>query len=106
MHKLRPLTVTVLALAGALGFAASVSSATSPVPPANGVSPAAALQKLLEGNKRFVAGKSTVASQSTIPVRQALAQGQKPFAIVLACSDSRVAPEILFDQGLGSLFVV
>ncbi|HEV2695871.1 MAG TPA: carbonic anhydrase [Verrucomicrobiae bacterium] len=64
-----------------------------------------ALQKLLEGNARFVAGQ-TVHPDQTVERRQALAGGQNPFAIVLTCSDSRVAPELVFDQGLGDLFVI
>jgi len=64
-----------------------------------------ALQRLLEGNARFVAGQSSHPDQSN-ERRAALAGGQSPFAIVLTCSDSRVAPELFFDQGLGDLFVI
>ena len=64
-----------------------------------------ALRKLKEGNTRFVTGnlsnKDTYADD-----REKLCQGQHPFSVVLCCSDSRVAPEILFDQGLGDLFVI
>lgn len=64
-----------------------------------------ALDRLRAGNQRFVAG--TPESHSDIVQRrQEVARGQQPFATVLACADSRVAPEILFDQGLGQLFVV
>lgn len=64
-----------------------------------------ALIELMEGNKRFVN------SQKKGPRRQArcreeAAAGQTPFAAILACADSRVAPEIIFDQGIGDLFVV
>ena len=64
----------------------------------------AALQRLREGNRRFVADKS----ESLIgPRRRAeLAAGQEPFAAILGCSDSRVPVEIVFDQGLGDLFVI
>ena len=69
------------------------------------LTPDQALNKLLEGNARFVAGTASHPDQS--PERRAeLASGQSPFAIVLTCSDSRVAPEIYFDQGLGDLFVL
>jgi len=62
-----------------------------------------ALQRLQKGNSRFVAGeKGGVAS--TRP--EDLVAGQEPFAIILGCSDSRVPAEIVFDQGLGDLFVV
>ena len=63
------------------------------------------MQRLQDGNKRFVAAKLTHPEQT--PARRAeLAHRQQPFAVVLACSDSRVPPEIIFDQGLGDLFVV
>jgi carbonic anhydrase len=64
-----------------------------------------ALQKLMDGNKRFVSG---TLSQKDLgdAKRKELAKGQKPFATVLTCSDSRVPPELLFDQGLGDVFVV
>lgn len=63
-----------------------------------------ALERLREGNQRFVAGVSDrVATESR---RSALAAGQEPFAIILGCSDSRVPAEIVFDQGLGDLFVI
>lgn len=59
----------------------------------------------MEGNARFVAGLATHPDQTT-ERRLALVSGQNPFAIVLTCSDSRVAPELCFDQGLGDLFVI
>jgi carbonic anhydrase len=59
---------------------------------------------LAAGNKRFAAGKSR--TRDDVARRQQLAQGQKPEVAVLSCSDSRVPPEIVFDQGLGELFVV
>ncbi len=67
--------------------------------------PDAALARLLEGNKRFVAG------QLTHPGRKpedfaALAEGQAPLAVIVGCADSRVPPEVIFDQGVGDLFVV
>src|ERR1700728_4551480 len=65
-----------------------------------------ALQRLKEGNRRFV--DDTRASESVVsPRRRAeLAGGQEPFAVILGCSDSRVPVEIVFDQGLGDLFVI
>ncbi len=74
-------------------------------PPSTSVSPALALQQLLDGNQRFVEGKMTHPNQSP-DRRSEVAKGQHPFAAVLACSDSRSAPEVLFDRGLGDLFVV
>lgn len=64
-----------------------------------------ALRELTEGNRRFAAGMATGPHRDTAR-RAELAAGQHPFAAVLACSDSRVAPEVVFDQGLGDLFVV
>jgi carbonic anhydrase len=59
---------------------------------------------LARGNNRFVTGKSH--PHNYVKQRQSLAKGQQPEVAVLSCSDSRVPPEILFDQGLGDLFVV
>jgi len=59
---------------------------------------------LMEGNQRFVGGKPK--SPDLVSLRRSLAESQHPKAIVLSCSDSRVPPEILFDQSLGDLFVV
>lgn len=64
-----------------------------------------ALTRLKEGNLRFVSGTHKHAGVGLDAVR-ALAAGQKPYAIILTCSDSRVSPELLFDTGLGELFVV
>ena len=64
-----------------------------------------AFQSLKEGNGRFVTG--TLSNKdSYIEDRKKLCEGQHPFAVVLCCSDSRVAPEIIFDQKLGDLFVI
>ena len=67
--------------------------------------PLTAWKALKEGNERFVAGKPEHPSQS-IEHRAALAEGQKPTAVLFGCADSRVAAEIIFDQGLGNMFVV
>ena len=65
----------------------------------------ASIKKLIEGNKRYVENKPTHQNQ-TAKRREEVAKGQKPFAVVITCSDSRVPPEILFDQGIGDLFVI
>ena len=106
-------TVTTILLGGLLQVQAQ-PSAPAPAPSTASVAAAAtpasltgeqALQRLIEGNDRFVAGKSIHPDQ-TAERRRELAGGQSPLAIVLTCSDSRVAPELFFDQGLGDLFVI
>lgn len=77
-----------------------VLSATTTAQP-----PTAPLAKLMDGNARYVGGKTTHPNQDR-GRRGEVAKGQKPFAMILSCADSRVPPEILFDQGLGDLFVV
>jgi carbonic anhydrase len=64
-----------------------------------------ALQRLRAGNARFVRGELAPRDLSA-QRRRELAKGQHPFAVILACADSRVAPELIFDQGLGDLFVL
>ncbi len=78
------------------------SGADAHAKPAAAIDP---LTKLIEGNKRFVSMALSHPDQSTTQ-RLRLSTGQKPFAIVLGCSDSRVPPEVVFDQGLGDLFVI
>ena len=65
-----------------------------------------ALDRLREGNLRFVSNVRSVDTFLTHVRRAELAAGQQPFAIILGCSDSRVPAEIVFDQGLGDLFVI
>lgn len=69
------------------------------------MSAAEALQSLRQGNRRFLSGvrSSDLTSETR---RNQLASGQEPFATILGCSDSRVPAEIIFDQGLGDLFVI
>lgn len=70
------------------------------------LSPQAAMQKLVEGNGRFVAGLRSLESLTAAKRRELAANGQTPFATVLSCSDSRVPSELVFDCGLGELFIV
>ena len=65
-----------------------------------------ALERLRAGNRRFVAEVQSRATRPTEARRLEVAAGQEPFAIILGCSDSRVPAEIVFDQGLGDLFVI
>ena len=69
------------------------------------VLPEQALQKLIDGNKRFVEGKSIKPNQDYNRIKE-VAGAQHPFATIVGCSDSRVPNEIIFDQGVGDLFIV
>jgi carbonic anhydrase len=90
--------------AGAALIATTAASAAQAQGTASPATPAAALQALMEGNARYAAGQPRERDFSAR--RAALAQGQAPFAAVLGCADSRVAPELAFDQSPGDLFVV
>lgn len=79
--------------------AAALPSIESPL------SPAAALQKLKEGNQRFVQHQPQYPDQSAKRLQE-VAQAQHPFATILSCADSRVPAELVFDQGIGDLFDV
>ena len=65
-----------------------------------------ALERLIEGNRRFVSGTRRPDLLTSQAQRATLLTGQEPFAVILGCSDSRVPVEIIFDQGLGDLFVI
>jgi carbonic anhydrase len=67
--------------------------------------PAAAWQQMLRGNERFVAGEPSHPRQD-VERRESLAAGQEPIAALFGCSDSRLAAEIIFDKGIGDLFVI
>src|SRR5881398_3731799 len=69
------------------------------------MTPDEALDYLLEGNRRFVAGQADHPNQDAAR-RASSANSQRPFAVLFGCSDSRVAAEIIFDRGIGDLFVV
>jgi carbonic anhydrase len=75
----------------------------APPKPQNVIPPDAALNRLIDGNKRYVAG--TTRRHDFAHEREALSGGQNPFAAVLSCADSRIAPELCFDTARGDLFV-
>jgi len=82
-----------------------VSDLSVNAPSARPSTPAAALAELIAGNKRFVTGTRHHPNQDA-EHRAAIAHAQSPFAVLFGCSDSRLAAEIIFDRGLGDLFVV
>ncbi len=92
----------VVSLLGASQFARAADPAHSDQPV---VAPAEGISKLKEGNGRYTSGNLQHPGQTT-ERRAELAKSQHPFAIIVSCSDSRVPPEIVFDQGLGDLFVL
>ena len=94
----RLLLVSVLVLATVLAGASGQQ-------PVRVASADQALARLMEGNKRYVRHKEQHPDES-MARRKELETGQHPFAVILGCADSRVPPELLFDQGLGDLFVI
>ncbi|MGH8093241.1 MAG: carbonic anhydrase, partial [Chthoniobacterales bacterium] len=97
MSKLKLITsITLFSLAG------SIFAANHPAP---SLSPDAALAKLKKGNARFDTSKVST-SKPTTARRVETARAQHPFAVILACADSRTSPEIVFDQNIGDLFVI
>jgi carbonic anhydrase len=82
---------------------ASASSKDGKTSSNESLSPDAALKRLMDGNRRFVQQKGQHPDQSRTRMQQ-VAQAQHPYAVLLSCADSRVPPEILFDEGIGDLF--
>src|SRR6266516_1683319 len=94
--------LTVFTTIACLSVAALLLAAE---PPAASVSADAALAKLKEGNLRFATSEESK-GKPTAARRKETAQAQQPFAIIVACADSRTGPELVFDQNLGALFVI
>lgn len=94
-----------VAAAAGLGLAPRVQAASPKAPPKpeNVLSPDTALKRLMEGNVRYVEGVSR--RHDFRHEREALSAGQNPFAAVLSCADSRIAPEFCFDTARGDVFV-
>jgi carbonic anhydrase len=107
MRRFLPICLLVLATAP-FGMTQDHTAAALPVRPAEAIQQAARGEKiwadLMEGNQRFVSGRTK--PRELVQLRHTLAQGQHPKVIVLACADSRVSPELVFDQNLGDLFVI
>src|SRR5213596_2957257 len=103
MKKARLISLLLsITLLGANQFVRAADPAHSDQP---SVAPAEAISKLKEGNGRYTSGNLQHPGQTT-ERRTELAKTQHPFATIVSCSDSRVPPEIVFDQGLGDLFIV
>ena len=102
-HVLRTLTLAPLGMVS-LPLLSRLDGGTAHAAQATSRSPDQALQTLLEGNQRFVVATQRAGGRA-IDRRLELTGGQNPFAIILGCADSRVPPEIVFDTGLGDLFV-
>jgi carbonic anhydrase len=91
------------ASAAVLATPVAAKDTKAPPKPENVISPEASLKRLMEGNTRYVDGVSR--RHDFKHEREALAGGQNPYAAVLSCADSRIAPEYAFDSGRGDLFV-
>ena len=99
---------TALGMIGALsmmGLSAAARGAPVQLPPkpANTLTPGQAIERLMAGNKRYVSGQTN--DRDFASTRAALAGGQNPYACILSCADSRVSPELCFDEERGDLFV-
>lgn len=116
LSRRRFVQIVGMSAAGAVATACAPGALTLPPPPGTMPAPAPtpeppvtnaeeALARLMRGNQRYVAALS-VSPNQTIERRDEVAGGQNPFAIVLGCADSRVTPGLVFDQGIGDLFVV
>jgi len=93
------IAISAATLAATVGLAFASSAGA-------GISADEALQKLMDGNQRYVESKMGACSSSDATAREKLATSQHPYAIILSCSDSRVPPELIFDKALGEIFVV
>jgi carbonic anhydrase len=104
----RYLLIVLAITSSSFSFAQQPAPAAQPSAHATPAQPLPSADKvwadLVDGNKRFVSGKTR--AYSVVPLRAKLASGQQPNVIVLSCSDSRVAPELVFDQSLGDIFTV
>jgi carbonic anhydrase len=93
---------TIVAMGSGLGMKFALPSLALAQNPSN---PDAALQELTAGNQRFVAGRLTAHEHDLDILKQHTIEKQEPFATVLACADSRVPVELIFDQSIGHIFV-
>jgi carbonic anhydrase len=92
-------------LAGLVASASTKLATTRAIPSQSKLSPDAALQELMDGNRRFTSGHLTAYEQDLAILKQNTIEKQEPFAAVLSCADSRVPVELVFDQSIGHVFV-
>jgi carbonic anhydrase len=92
-------------LAGMVAAAAMEFASPSSALAQSTLTPDAALQQLMDGNRRFVSGRLTAHGQDLAILRNKTSEKQEPFAAVLSCADSRVPVELVFDQSIGQIFV-
>jgi carbonic anhydrase len=95
-------TMGALSLLG-MSAVAGIAHAKTPPKPDNVLSPDQALKRLMDGNERYISGQTQ--NRSFAKTREALVGGQNPYASILSCADSRVSPELCFDEERGDLFV-
>jgi carbonic anhydrase len=98
-------TATGAAWAGLITAAGVEFAAPRPVLAQSTLSPDAALQQLMDGNRRFTSGRLTAFDEDLGILKQKTIEKQEPFAAVLSCADSRVPVELIFDQSIGHVFV-
>ncbi|MEU7526994.1 carbonic anhydrase [Saccharothrix sp. NPDC042600] len=89
----------------AAALAAASPASAQEAPDSKNLDAEASWRKLAEGNRRFVSGHQTHPHES-LKWRESLVKGQHPFACVVGCADSRVPPELVFDEGFGDLFTI
>jgi carbonic anhydrase len=105
MDRRRFLRRSAAAAVGAVAAQAGISLATRELPAQTTLPPNAALEELMAGNRRFVGGRLTSIERDLRMLKEQTAEKQEPFAAVLACADSRVPVELVFDQTIGQIFV-
>jgi carbonic anhydrase len=93
------------ALAGLVTAAGMEFTAPRPALAQSALTPDAAIQELMDGNRRFTTGRPTAHEQDLAILKQNTIEKQEPFAALLSCADSRVPVELIFDQTIGHLFV-
>lgn len=94
---------SVVSMLSMIGGKSAIGASNSVPIPENVMTPANALNRLMEGNQRYVSGNLDI--RNFDQTRAALTKGQNPYASILSCADSRVGPELCFDEGRGDLFV-